>query len=765
MKKLIVRFIVAVMLVSTLVTTLLTPMEAKAADSSYGEDHYNIMLVIDGSGSLEADKRRKKTDPTGMRFEMIGDLFGVLEDEGHSVAAIVFSGNESGDVSEKAMLSGIKLDTGFYSLGEKAPGNKDAKDYLTDQIEGVNVTSKNVSATDIGTAMLYAEEKLVEQCQKNGLPGLIFLFTDGRTDFPSVYGDSDSTKRHAISENNRNQACEDIYNNGIRVFGVFLNKDGAYKTDEVSDIVCAANGINVNSEEFAKSYVEIRTADDSHAAVSLFLDFLGFDRSPNPERHTDDFTEKFVIPGVGVKEMNIRLYSDGGANLPDLKVTIIQPDGTTLSGVPLRSSRTYRVYKLVDPMPGEWTIDVKVPKGNEVVFYYDPVMNVDVDATVEVVPAVADLHVNLDGQFTALLQQKGATLYDSASYRGYSCELKVTNLGNGTVETHSIQPNASSQFIQNVALNTYGTFEVQAVFTCEEIVIASPVVTLDLRNHNPQIVGKDKLNVLYGLFQPKETTVDLSTYFVDIEDGTNLTYAVKDTTCNSAAISLQGSTLMLTGKAIGDGIIVLLATDTQGGTTELPLDINSQSATMKYLLIILAILVVVALVAMLILWMRGRVKLDGDLMVDFKCEVNGRQEPITLKLGLYSGQIELGANLFDKIMATLGTDDSMRIRPGVQVGDAKATLNEYEKELKKVALSKTTKKRNRKAVAAVQVKYKRAKTVLLNDYVELEIKDNYWVKVEYQAPEEPDDDLDDVPKRKLFGKRRKKSTWDDEDLF
>ena len=740
MKKLAMRLLVLLMVMSTMLTTLLPPMQAQAAEVSSDAKRFNIMLVIDGSGSLEAQKK-DNTDPSGMRFELIGDLFGILEDDGHCIGAIVFSGNETADTSDEGMLSGIKLDTGLWSLDDRGPGNADVKDYLEREIKGVNVTGSNIKATDVGTALLYAEEQLEAKCAENGLPGLIFLFTDGETEFPSVYGDTYGDNRTAISLQNRNEATSTMATNGTRLFGVFLNKGGRSDSTEVADIVCSANGINVNSPEFDYSYVEITDANSAHKAVNAFLKFLGYIHDDDFIELYDDFTDKFTIPGVGVEEMNIRLYSPSGESLPNLKVTITQPDGTTISGVPLRSSRTYRVYKLVDPMPGEWTLEITVPKGNTVGYVYSPVVSLQVDALTQTTPDAAQLHVNMDGQFTALLTKNGTVLTDSASYRGYDCTLKLTNLGTGKEASYPIAPNAAGQFIQTLPLDTYGTFEAQVVFTCEKIVVASPVVQLDLRNRDPISVGTEKKNILYGLFQSRDTVLDMTQYITDPEDGTNLTYTVTGGTCNAAAAAVQGTDLVITNKSIGDGELTITATDSQGGTAQLQLIINSQSATMKYLLILLGILVSAALITALVIYLGNKIKPDGTLDVRFDCRINGREHTISLELDVPGASAESKTTL-GKLIRSVLRDDDVRIERGIYASDVKPALDEAFGELDKIVVSKTTKKRGKSKYGAIMVKQGAKKQVLLDSSIEIYAGDESFL-LTYSRNSEDDIDIFD----------------------
>ena len=456
MKRMINRICVSALVVCMLVAMLAVPLapKATAASSNSSARRYNIMLVIDGSGSLIS---QETTDPDGLRYELVKDLLGVLEDDGHYVGAVVFSGNSGRGTTKADMESGIRCNTGMVLLD----GSR-SKESIYNQIERADVDKSYDGKTDIGTALLVAERIVSEKQKENGLPSLIFLFTDGHTDV------KDAVKEQ--SDRNLATAIQEIKENDIRLFGAFLNKDGKLSSEPITDIVCDANDITSNSLEFTTSFCELEKATDVHKAVNTFLRFLGYiDDIDDGTPRTESFEEVFTIPGIGVEELNIRMYSCNGEELSDetMQVELTQPDGTGLKGDALnalsRSGRTFRVYKLVRPMSGTWKLKVTIAEGKEIEYVYSRVFSKHVDAELTLSPAVSNLHVNANVDFTATLIQNGTAVTNQLAYSGYECRLQIKNLADNTTTDYDI-PGNGANLVYNMDLQEYGAHAARVVF-------------------------------------------------------------------------------------------------------------------------------------------------------------------------------------------------------------------------------------------------------------------------------------------------------------
>lgn len=739
MKQMARRICVAVLLVCMMAGMLMMSATAQAAATSTASGRrYNIMLVIDGSGSLISEST---TDPEGMRYELIDDLLGVLEDDGHYVGAVVFSGNRGSDASDAAMESGIRCNTGMISLDPTVmtPNGSLPKDYIAQQIRQANVDQNKDGKTDVGTALLVAERELRKAQAQNGMESLIFLFTDGVTDVihPEV---------KAKSEENLATATREIRENGIRLFGAFLNKGGKLANTQITEIVCSANGVSANSEEFLESYVELRDAASCHEAVNTLLKFLGYLDGPMPEPTTGSIEDEFLIPGIGVEEMNIRLYSYNGEDLPDLEVELIKPDGTVLSGTTLnsmcRSSRTIQVYKLVDPMSGLWKLRVTVPGGNKIAYVYSRVFSKHVDADLTLSPDVANLYVNTNTDFIATLSQNGATVTDPLAYTGYECRLMVQNLADGTVKTYPITGNGAN-FVHNMDLLEYSSFKAWVVFSCESFEVVSEPVQYDLFNNVPITYSPAYLYLKCGPMQDEETEVDVLAYADDPEDGKNVTVTLVNATCDTDAFVYDQASrkMILKNKLVGDAQFVFSVTDTQGAAAELRIEVQTTDVTIRYVLGV--ILVLLLLFVLFVLRMRkiSKVKLDGNLTASFDVEYNDERKSVELLLPKPGEKHSSKTTLAALLKACL--KDDTELHDGLSSEKIKEQLKDLWEELDKVQVSKSVTRVRNEKVGAILVKDGKKQTTMPGKR-DVDIKTSVMdITVSYTREEQEEDLFDE----------------------
>lgn len=729
--KLFVKRLGAWTLITAMLLVCILPGTAQAAISNTSGDRYNIMLVIDGSGSLTSGDKR--TDRDGMRYELISELLGILEDDGHYVGGIVFSSGKfySPTPTDAEMEKSIMLNTGLLSLDDAAPDGRNPKDYVLAQIQEKGVNLDPTGGTDIGTALMVAQRQLQEMHAQNGLECVVFLFTDGITEFsgnpPAVVGKS---------HENRDNATREMSQNGIRLFSAFLNNNDRLDDSEMKRLVCAANGINESSMEFQYSYVEINTAKDINKASTNFLKFLGYiDPSYQDEIITQNVHDTFVVPGIGVEEMNIRLYSPYGEALPNLTVTITQPDGTVATNVANRISRTFRVYKIINPTPGQWTIDITVPENNMLYYCYTPVISLDVDALVESVPQPQDLRVNMSPTFTCMLAQGGTAVTDPAAYSDYNCTLEVKDVTDpGNAMTYDIQRSTAGSLSHTMLLDTYGTFEVRTVFTCGEIVVASDPIVLDLTNRAPVTLSNAEADLTYGLFQPGSTDVDLTQYVRDDEDGTNLQYTLANTTCSAGAITITGSTLTLENSSIGDGSIIITATDSQGASTALTVNVETTGMTIWFVLGLIVILIIIGVLVLNSYIKKNKNRPDGELVVSFDMILNDKAYAVSLDLDVPGVGTTSKTNLY-KLMQNALRNEDQKILPGIFARDVVSYLIPFSNLLNEITVAADIKAKKGKKHGAVSVKRGSKKTVLYNSSADFFLNETSFT-VEFKATEE-----------------------------
>lgn len=704
------KFLFALLTVCLMLSVLAGAVPTAMAETATNEtQRYNIMLVIDGSGSLET---ASKTDPDGMRYELISHLLGNIGNDGHNIGAIVFSGNNGTDSSASAMESGIMLNTGIMSLDDPSPDGRPTKDYIYNQIVKTGYDHTRNGTTDVGTAVRVAQRTLLAKQKENGLESVVLLFTDGVTELRN------DAQRKA-SAKNLSTATSEMSANGIRLMGLFLNKDGKLKSDEIKGIVCAANGITETAPEFEYSYQEIKNASGINATVHTMMEFLGYIHpNPDPEIIYGDLNDTFTIPGVGVEEMNISLYSHKGEALPDMTIELTRPDGTTLSGSDLRAigriGRTFHVYKLVAPMPGEWKMHIRVPKGNSVGYCYDPVYSVLIDAGLSTTPDVSEWHVNKDVTFNAFLSQNGTTVTEPAAYREYGCTLVITDKVSGTAETFEIPNDGTGKFAKTLKLDKYGQFEAKVLFTCDELLVESNALGYLLENQAPTIIGTPKESVTYGLFQQNTATIDLSPYFNDREDGKNVTLSVKGSSCPSDVYTLNGTTLEVQSDKLSNDTIDFIVTDSQGATTEFQLAVASHSVTTGLIILGAVILGIIVLIVIVIIIIFQSVKPKGSLTLSFTItDENGGEHSSSVFLGVPNYNAPSNTTL-GALLGKALSSETLLLEIDMEQEKAVELLTAELRHLNKIRVSRCVLIEGGKLIGAVKVVSGREKMVLMN---------------------------------------------------
>lgn len=712
------KYLAAMAAVLCFLTVLVAPAAAATTVTSTGEPRYNIMLLIDGSGSLTS-KSAGNTDPKNMRYELIGELMAMMADDGHNMGAIVFSGTQSQSATptDEEMEQGIMLNTGLMSVDGRAQDGRSVKGYLEDEIQRVGVDLASHGCTDIGTALNVAQKILLEKQEENGLESIVFLFTDGNTAF---FGNAEGVLNK--SRENQDAATRSMSENGIRLFTAFLNNGEKMDGTELKRMVCAANGISADSAEFQYSYVEITNAASMHSAFDKFKLFLGLKGIGNPVVTTEDLHDTFVIPGLGVEEMNIRITSPNGEDLPKLTITITQPDGTVINATPQKQSRTYCVYKLLQPVAGQWKLDITVPKGNTLEYQYDPVISLYIDSTVTSSQAINTLCVNQNPTFTCQLAQNGISVTDPAAYQGYDCTLEMKNVASGAVETWDVTMNSSGQLLYTIPLETYGTFEVRTIFSCGSIVVPSEALTLDLTNRSPEKQKDFTLQLKCGLFQPKTTQVELVDAFIDPEDGTDLVYAVKESTCNDDAYQLHGQVLTLYNSKIGTNTLTLTATDSQGSAGTFIVEVSTTNVTLWYVLAVVIVLITLVIVIILHERRKRANKPDGELLVSFDMMQDGKPVHIQLQLDVPGVETTHKTDLSRLLQNALRVDEQ-KIAPNVTAETVKGYLNPMLPQLRGINISATVKKKGKGKVGAIAVKQGKNTSVIYGSFREFMIQD------------------------------------------
>lgn len=675
MKKIVKKTVSAALAVVLLLCLLVVPAYADGEDAE--AEKWNIMLVVDGSASLSSGQT---TDPDGLRFEAIGSFLATLNAESADVGAIIFTSNDTDDISDEAMQRGIKLNTGVLSMEDSS-----ARQYLLNAMMNVKRDDRNRGQTDIGTALLCAQETL--SALGNGRRSAIFLFTDGLTevDGADVYNKSMENMQTAINH---------IREENMLLCGVYLNKDGKQASGEVRNIVMNANNISDSSLSLGDLYVEITDAQSCMDSTDRFLRALGYGITGGGHDVICESVDRTIrIPGVGVEEANFRLRTLDGQPLPKgMDVIFTQPDGTVISGAAASAicstGSSYRVYKFTNPMSGTWKIHIELPEGNKVNIEYNPIFSVNVGAVMDTSPSASDLHSNMDVEVTGQMTQGGNVLTAREAYQEYSCILHLTNIYTAETTDYEITQDGNGKFTRTIHLDSYDTYDAMLEFVCDKISVRAPSATWILENRAPTVNSAWTEKVPYGLLQKREKEVDLGARASDLEDGLNVRFVLTGGTCDMAGVSVQGDKLYLQGGVCGTGSVIIDVIDSQGAASQMQVNVAEKNMTVPVILLLVGGLLLAALSVLLVIRHINGIVPGGYCTLNFEAkDGDGGTIPVELKPEAPgTGRVGRKTNLYEIVKAELNQTTVQGVSPKELETVKSFVERDAAKDLKAVAV-------------------------------------------------------------------------------
>ena len=550
------------------------------AISNQDLERFNVMLVIDGSGSLVYGS--DATDANGLRYDALDLFLALLTNSGNQVGAIVFD-----DDAQNYLLN-----TGLQPVSGKPD-----KLALSEQIR--NAGTRN--DTDIGSALLTAVETLNAQSAQNGMESVIILFSDGRTDL------GDNEEAYNTSLENKETAITTAQAAGIPVYSICLNATPVADPAELQDISTRTSG----------DFVSVSSPEDLTGAFESFYNLIF--ATSSSERVTSTFpadgTLRFDIdvPTYGAEEVNIILDTDGVGqvqlNAPSGPLTAAEVEDFTMSG------GDYDVIKLVDPEVGRWNLTLSgVPQDNVTI---NVIYNIDSTAVLSTADGNTDYGAGDTVTLQAQLYQGGAPISDSSVTSEYTVSLVLTNMADGSVETVDMVPGSNGQFTYDFLEEDFNSYEVKADFHYSNLTIPSNVVHLNFGNTAPVVPDDQKLieeSVIVTPVTGRERTFDLSSYFSDTQ-GDSLTYSISSSQLVDDTASLDGSVLTVNTAKSRSGDLVLRAADPQGAYSEMTIRFKVTNLTPAIFGLIVAAIVAALIVAGLSIYRATHRLFRGTLSV------------------------------------------------------------------------------------------------------------------------------------------------------
>ena len=550
------------------------------AISNQDLERFNVMLVIDGSGSLVYGN--DATDPNGLRYDALDLFLALLTNSGNQVGAIVFD-----DDAQNYLLN----------TGLQAVSGKPDKLTLSDQIR----TAGTRNDTDIGSALLTAVETLNAQSAQNGMESVIILFSDGRTDL------GDNEEAYNTSLENKENAITTAQAAGIPVYSICLNATSVADPAELQEISTRTSG----------DFVSVSSPEDLTGAFESFYNLIF--ATSSSERVTSTFpadgTLNFDIdvPTYGAEEVNIILDTDGVGqvqlNSPSGALSAAEVEDFTMSG------GDYDVIKLVDPEVGRWNLTLSgVPQDNVTI---NVIYNIDSTAVLSTADGNTDYGAGDTVTLQAQLYQGGAPITDSSVTSEYTVSLDLTNMADGSVETVDMVPGSNGEFTYDFLEEDFNSYEIQADFKYSNLDIFSNLVHLNFGNTAPVVPEDQTLveeSVVVTPVTGRERTFDLSDYFSDTQ-GDPLTYSISSSQLVDGTAALDGSVLTVNTAKSRSGDLVLRAADPQGAYSEMTIRFKVTNLTPAIFGLIVAAIVAALIVAGLSIYRATHRLFRGTLTV------------------------------------------------------------------------------------------------------------------------------------------------------
>ena len=502
-------------------------------------NHYNVVLVIDKSGSLRNGKGQG-TDPDGLRFDAMRLFLGLLTERGNNVGVVVFDEQ-------------IRYDSGL-----KAMESMEDKKALIREAESFTPSYD----TDIGSAVLRATELLRGMREENGLPCMILLLTDGKTDF------SEGAKwmRKTGSWQNATRALEAAKEEGITINGILLNVDGLAEGGEV-ELGIYTQGTNGSFEEvtrpedlsaaFRHFYAIINRAEYSGAEAVVFSD--------------EGAAEKdFIVPGFGVEEVNVVVEHeaprDGGSLDGLVKIKVVQPDGGEfdITGHELFSSR-YLLVKIPRPTIGRWVVSLRGKPGDtaDITMVYNASMSVELTSE----GARRGYTAYKPSRFTARVTDPSAPELTEENLKDLTAVIELEEKSTGRVWRYPMEV-ADGGYVCDAAFPTGGDFSVSALVGTAGFEVRSNTLdaAVQLRRLTAKVWTVDDM-FRYGRFRDDCWELELDELF-DVPREAEIQYTLSDD-CDGA-LSIENGVLRARFRGTDTADFTLTATDAAGQSASIP---------------------------------------------------------------------------------------------------------------------------------------------------------------------------------------------------
>ena len=550
---------VAFTLLLCMLLSVSLPGRARAEAPIAEWNRYNVVLVVDKSGSLCSEGERG-TDPDGLRYEALKLFLGLLTERGNNVGTVVFDEH-------------IRYESPVEPLEGMA-----AKNALIQTIQ----TYYPHDDTDIGKAMLRAVQLLRDMEAQNALPGMIILFSDGMTDFDT----GDITTRMQESYASAQEALDAALEDGITISGIHLNVDGAAERGKYE--------FQVYTYETDGEYQEVKQAEDLTDAFRRLYQIINHTEYSGTQRVA--FSDRgeaeiyFAVPGFGVEEVN--LIVEGEAGTENVGIEVIRPDGGRFdtAGHMLDSAR-YGFVKVPAPEAGLWTVRLRGTPENWV--DVSMVCNAMLDVALFSSDEDESFHANTGYPFTADI----SVYFDDPDAEPLTAEqlrdLKVTlvreELASGAVRAFDMSYDGGQYVVNDNGRDTItfprdGDYTLWATVDLGEFKAVSDTLEVRVMPHAPRAAVDSITNMLsYGSFEDGTWVLPLPGLF-DLAEGSEVEYGISDD--YEGLIWIDGENLYVNLlDSARQFVFDLSATDAAGQRAVIPVDVSVPAVSPRFNLV------------------------------------------------------------------------------------------------------------------------------------------------------------------------------------
>ena len=553
--------------VMALLLTLLLglPCSARAEEASGEPNRFNVVLVVDKSGSLCCENGTG-TDPDGLRFDALRLFLGLLTESGNNVGAVVFDEHIRYESPIRPMEGMEEKRALIRRLEEFYP----------------------CYDTDIGSAMLRAGEMLRDMKRENSLPCMILLFSDGMTDFTT----GDLQRRFRASWSNAEEAVKLAREENISINGILLNVEGAAARGREEFRLYTYRTVSVveGGEKKTGEYEEVRQAADLAPAFRRLYQFVTNAAYTGSQRVS--FSRQgeaelfFTVPSFGVEEVNVivegdrlrsRADEDNKKDEPRLSIEIIRPSGERydVEGHAL-DSVLYQLVKIPAPDLGVWHVLLKGRPDDwaDVTMVGNPSLSVLLHGSAE------SYQSNTAYSFRAFVSDPAVEELTEEQLSQLDAVLVREDPATGAVYEYPAAGREGNAFIfDGISFPRGGEFTLRAEAGLGDFRIPSDTlaITVESAPLTPKISAvTDMLD--YGSFRDGVWELELDSLFgAGPESG--LSYALSDDL--DGALSLENGLLRAHLKDAEPLVFTLTATDAAGQSASIPFNVTAPAVAAK----------------------------------------------------------------------------------------------------------------------------------------------------------------------------------------